>query len=480
MSGQAPTPALTAPSPAAAADLDRLQLRMRALQEEDSFKRLIRPEHCTFQTLGRIGIDKDGCQKYYNGVTNFWRSLVTNPEGSKEYDLAKQKLVEMTTKISGLLKAQAAEETKRNEAQSRQAVQTSGQAATTNQQAKVDSPKVSQQQLNLLAVGTDLLDPAVHKSIENETQIIRWTAPAHMNQKQAQEWLQVAPQRHKTAVTKYRQSEAALKHLNSLEAQPGNKNNPAIEKLKAEHVQQLAEGRELFAGLRPHIVQGPHALGNLTGSNTQDVRPGSSSAMPPQTTPRQQPNQAVNPNVNPGTSSMPNSHLPQQNPAQNQPQRPMNMQGQSNTPVALSHQEALARSRNSQHQTNTIATNGTSYADQRQPTLADVDAKRVSGQPISKSWLPQAPQPVNMGASRPTLSGANNGPVGPMGQPAIQKPESFLLQGPGDRVLEKKKLDELYRQVCGADAGEGDALNAEVSEVNAHQWICPSYANTAT
>lgn len=50
-----------------------------------------------------------------------------------------------------------------------------------------------------------------------------------------------------------------------------------------------------------------------------------------------------------------------------------------------------------------------------------------------------------------------------MGQPAIQKAPGFILEGEGDRVLSKKKLDELVRQVTGG--GDGDGLNADVEEV---------------
>lgn len=85
---------------------------------------------------------------------------------------------------------------------------------------------------------------------------------------------------------------------------------------------------------------------------------------------------------------------------------------------------------------------------------------------ISKGFVPQQPQPVAMGASRPTLTGTNNGPLGMMGQPVIQKPEPYLLQGPGDRILDKKKLNELVRQVTGGGGEEGEGLQPEVEEVS--------------
>lgn len=55
-----------------------------------------------------------------------------------------------------------------------------------------------------------------------------------------------------------------------------------------------------------------------------------------------------------------------------------------------------------------------------------------------------------------------------MGQPAIQQAPAYSLHGAGDRVLDKKKLDELVRQVCG---GSGEGLHPEVAEVSAQDVI---------
>jgi transcription initiation factor TFIID subunit 12 len=49
-----------------------------------------------------------------------------------------------------------------------------------------------------------------------------------------------------------------------------------------------------------------------------------------------------------------------------------------------------------------------------------------------------------------------------MGQPVIPRPPPFQLEGEGDRVLSKRKLDELVRQVTG---GSEEALTSEVEEV---------------
>lgn len=83
--------------------------------------------------------------------------------------------------------------------------------------------------------------------------------------------------------------------------------------------------------------------------------------------------------------------------------------------------------------------------------------------PIPRTLNVQQPQPVGMGQARPTMSGPTNGAPGPMGQPVLPKFPPFQLEGDGDRVLSKRKLDELVRQVTG---GTEEALTPEVEDVS--------------
>ncbi|KAB5518685.1 transcription initiation factor TFIID subunit A-domain-containing protein [Coniochaeta sp. 2T2.1] len=82
----------------------------------------------------------------------------------------------------------------------------------------------------------------------------------------------------------------------------------------------------------------------------------------------------------------------------------------------------------------------------------------------------QIPTPVantgGIGAGRPTLTGGTGLGGGVMGQPALSKTPAYQLEGEGDRVLNKKKLDELVRQVCGgtAEGDEGSLLTPDVEE----------------
>ena len=91
--------------------------------------------------------------------------------------------------------------------------------------------------------------------------------------------------------------------------------------------------------------------------------------------------------------------------------------------------------------------------------------------PIPKQ-LPEKATAVPTGVSigggvmpgRPTMNASS---VGVMGQPAVQKIPAYVHETEGDRVLSKKKLDELVRQVSGgtAEGQEGNLLTPDVEEV---------------
>lgn len=86
---------------------------------------------------------------------------------------------------------------------------------------------------------------------------------------------------------------------------------------------------------------------------------------------------------------------------------------------------------------------------------------------IPKRLNVSQPVPVSMGPARPTMSGPTNGAPGMMGQPAMNKWPQFQLEGEGDRVLSKRKLDELVRQVTGGGDGPGgESLSPEVEEAS--------------
>ncbi|PVH87797.1 hypothetical protein DL98DRAFT_509357, partial [Cadophora sp. DSE1049] len=108
------------------------------------------------------------------------------------------------------------------------------------------------------------------------------------------------------------------------------------------------------------------------------------------------------------------------------------------------------------------------------PTAPRSEANVITNKMPIPKHLPeratQPPQPVQMQQARPTYSGgpSNGGSV--ISQPVIPKTPGYSMEGEGDRVLSKKKLDELVRQVTGGgqglDGGEGLTPDVEESILN--------------
>lgn len=155
-----------------------------------------------------------------------------------------------------------------------------------------------------------------------------------------------------------------------------------------------------------------------------------------------------------------------------QPQRPPLNTQQPNAssvpsasqPVPLSHSAALdaARSHSEQQRTTSGPASATVQSAQMHSasTNRPESSNRQAQYTISKQ-LPQTvmdrPFPVQGPAQRPSLAAQ-----GVMSAPVIPKTNAFVLEGEGSsRVLSKKKLDELVRQVTGGT----DALSPEVEEV---------------
>ncbi|KAJ4366514.1 hypothetical protein N0V95_000180 [Ascochyta clinopodiicola] len=132
-------------------------------------------------------------------------------------------------------------------------------------------------------------------------------------------------------------------------------------------------------------------------------------------------------------------------------------------PVPLSHQAAVSaanRSYTDPARTNTPMQSGAG-GNFHAPGSREREQLNNPKMPIPRHLNVTSPMPVNMGQQRPTMSGPTNGAPGPMGQPVISRPPPFQLEGEGDRVLSKRKLDELVRQVTG---GSEEALTPEVED----------------
>lgn len=292
---------------------------------------------------------------------------------------------------------------------------------------------------------------------------------------------------YREQISKFVSSQKALKERQAQGKNP-NSENTTFDQSRAPNPQPVKQEPDQSAGGQPQVSQEPLGLPHTVSSALDAARnqpnPGAPSAMSPQNNgqpsrppmnqpplPRPQNNQMPNPNAHPPLNINTNSRAPEQqhNPPHVAPPHSSAMPSNTQEPVPLSHQAAMEQARsyshpNLQHSTPPSATHGHPIHDQRNQRDPPNNHAKM---PIPKDLNLQPTQPVSMGPSRPTLT---NGPVamGPMGQPAIQRHPGYVLEGEGERVLSKKKLEELVRQVTGGTGGEGEegeGLTAEVEEV---------------
>ncbi|EXJ53525.1 transcription initiation factor TFIID subunit 12 [Cladophialophora psammophila CBS 110553] len=99
------------------------------------------------------------------------------------------------------------------------------------------------------------------------------------------------------------------------------------------------------------------------------------------------------------------------------------------------------------------------------PLNTSINGIKTATPNITKNLQVPEPKPVAMPPSRPTLTGgAGVGLPGQLAQPAITALPGYVLESSEDgRILSKKKLNELVREVCGP--GPDEQLDPEAEEI---------------
>ncbi|KAM0704581.1 hypothetical protein Q7P35_008815 [Cladosporium inversicolor] len=136
----------------------------------------------------------------------------------------------------------------------------------------------------------------------------------------------------------------------------------------------------------------------------------------------------------------------QQGPNVNQPQQPMQQQ-HPNMPNGMPFNQPQSATQHTPTQTGFPPTQQMNSQNTKFPIPKDL---RMD---------PRTQAPVAGPPSRPTMMGQG----GMMNVPGVQKPAPFTLEGEGDHVLSKRKLDELVRQITGSVSPE-DGLSPDVEE----------------
>ncbi|KAL3419646.1 Transcription initiation factor TFIID subunit 12 [Phlyctema vagabunda] len=176
------------------------------------------------------------------------------------------------------------------------------------------------------------------------------------------------------------------------------------------------------------------------------------------------------PNNSPQTAHPQSAHPQSAHPQSAGPQSA----GPHGVPRPLTHQAALSQAARSYSSGQTTGTpNVMGMGPHAHPTGQggrETPNAGTTKMPIPKNLPPNSvalPQPVTMPQPRPTYSGGpSNTGNGVMGQPVVHKTPGFVLDSEGERVLNKKKLDELVKQVTGGGdgLGPGEGLTAETEE----------------
>ena len=483
---------------------------------------LIRPE----QILKLSNFNENLRSRYVQGVTGLWEKIHASSEDSVEHQNARRKLAEVTKNIGENMKKaalQAGTNGGRPGSQGQSAQQDGRpqvqQPVQPMQQSRPEQPVFSQKVLESVRQLQLVVPPNI--ALQGQEHASTWLKEAkqrYATQAQRYESATNALQELGQTVTQRQRegrsfSEQELQQLNARKTQLQGMCSNA-----KEYIAKFKAQQDQLKQAQARGAQGP-----MTQANSVDIQDSSTGGIegatnaPPnrqQSAPdhqgqahtvssaldaaRQQAGSAGR------TTLSPTDHQPSHQPASHdsepavkkepQPsQPPLNLNTstgppmqQNNSPQVgqptsqqasasqgprpLLHREAMAQAAQSystqpnyQQSTPQSSTHGHPQISSR----GDTQNNNVK-MPIPKDLKVPPPQPVTMGPARPTLTGGpSNGAMGQLGQPAIQKHPGYVLEGEGERVLSKKKLHELVRQVTGGgEDDENDGLTPDVEEVS--------------
>ena len=437
---------------------------------------------------------------HINLVRGLWETVNTRDTQNTEYQQAVLRLAHIS---QNLMRGMRAFQQNRQQ----QAAATAAAAAAANNQRQPGAVQQQPQQRGPQVINPQSfaqLFPHIQQKINN----IQLFPPINLSAEQIPQWLAEAKLRYGIALQKHEIGRAKMAELRQHLNQRGGAQNMTREELaEVKHRQMMAdkivrEGTEFVSRFREQqeIVKSQRA----GVASQQQQHTGLAANQPTGTTnngPQQPPSQVPAPHTinsavtavtaarnqanhqpsvsqqrqgslvasgtqhHPATSqkALPGASAPGTPPstASQQP-RSMSqhtaMQSAQSLPNNASHQPQHQQPQLHQQQNNVNSQQPPGYMPNRSPE----NSTRNTHMPIPKNLNVTAPEPVPMAAARPTLSGGpSHGAMGIMGQPAIQKHPGYVLEGEGQRVLSKKMLDILVRQVTGGGSGEGLTPDAE-------------------
>lgn len=479
---------------------------------------LIKPE----QVQGLQYFPDEQKPKYLQGIAKLWETINANPQDSQNYQQALKKLYEVTMNVKKTIQERkdktiaAGAQSNNGRPQSQHGSQ--GNQPSTQGEGAQQQPK------------TEQYSAKVMQKVDSLTVVV---PPAFLNQHgpdSGPTFVKDMKKKYAQALHTYERAEQQLSKMSAMQTQRSAAGKPfnqqeqesfdaqsrRCQQQKDSALEYLRSFQKSQEGLKASIQrvqagngenvqnsQPPKQEGNAGTGGTSQAPEHQGQAHTVSSALDAARSQANNVSGRPPAMSAPNSNSqPQQVPTSQppnpqQPQAPPQSQAQLNNikaeaqthqnspgmapsqPVAshhpsdpqpLKHEDALEKARS--------YSNGPGYP-QNTPQSAthghppqhnqrESQPSNHSKMPVPKDLPHIPPTPVSMGQARPTLT---NGPLipGPIGSPAIQRTPGYVLEGDGERVLSKKKLEELVRQVTGGTGGEnedGESITADVEEVN--------------
>ncbi|KIW33108.1 uncharacterized protein PV07_04600 [Cladophialophora immunda] len=452
---------------------------------------LIRPEQV--QRLPQLNPTQK--QQFEQGVRRFWEILNTTPQTDPKYTEAYTNLVKTSSQLMAGMKQwqqrkqmaqqHAAQQQVSAQAQTQPQPQPQGQAPRVTGQPAQPQAGAGPGQSGGSAVQFSQLLPEIQRKVNEQhfyypPAMTKGTEPAEVWLREAKarlgqalQRLQVAKQKKAEFQRQAQQRQATGNPLTAAENEVYNnkiaqcdravnestsfmkKFNEQQEQFRAAQPQHqfskqavpVSEGADTTAApLMQPGVQGPtaHSISSAVSAarnqaSASQAQAGSPTAPAPQ----------VGPNTGVGTSHTPVTATQAQFPQPGQGDssagaRPPSHQGQAMPPLQ-------------QH--------ATSAGIHPHPLNTSINGIKTATPNITKNLQVPEPKPVAMPPSRPTLTGgAGVGLPGQLAQPAITALPGYVLESSEDgRILSKKKLNELVREVCGP--GPDEQLDPEAEEI---------------
>lgn len=453
---------------------------------------LIRPE----QVSRLPQLNPQQKQQYEGAVRRFWEIMNSAPQGEPRHTQAYQKLVETSqTLMQGMKNFQAAQ--KRRQLQQQQAAQQAASGGQPVQAQPVQNQAPPQS-------GNALQFNQLHADIQEKVNQLKFSYPPAMIEgtKQAEDWLREAKARYGQALQRMQVATAKMDELKRQVAARQSQGNPlnqheqeAFRNKLSQCQKAITESQNFMEKFRQqqndfmqkqpqNQFQNQQAQSNQApetqtpvsaGGGLQQNAPGPqahsiSSAV---ALARQQTQGSV-------SGSPANANAPSQpNPAasatpiktEGQDQSIFATQAQSNAlnqPMPAP-QSAGARPSSQHAPQSALQQHASQQNVHAHPLSANLNSSKNPPPAIPKNLQVTDPRPVQMPPSRPTLTGgAGVGLPGQLAQPAIPTLPGYVLESSEDgRLLSKKKLNELVREVCGpgGESQDGDGLTPDAEEV---------------